>query len=137
MTLLLSELVARGDTWVTEADIEQFRAAGHWKGRTIRSVLTDVAESYPEREALVGYRSDGEVPRLTYADFDREATRVAQALANIGVSSGDTVAVMLPNWVEYASLIFAINELGGIYVGIPVAYGERQAAAHPPGKGGE
>jgi cyclohexanecarboxylate-CoA ligase len=36
---------------------------------------------------------------------------------------------MLPNWIEYATLIFGINELGAIYAGIPVTYGERQAAA--------
>jgi cyclohexanecarboxylate-CoA ligase len=36
---------------------------------------------------------------------------------------------MLPNWIEYGALIFGINEIGAIYVGIPVAYGHRQAEA--------
>ena len=34
---------------------------------------------------------------------------------------------MLPNWVEFAALMFAIAEIGAIYSGIPAAYGQREA----------
>jgi cyclohexanecarboxylate-CoA ligase len=33
---------------------------------------------------------------------------------------------MLPNQVDFAALIFAIAEVGAVYTGIPVAYGERE-----------
>lgn len=129
MALSLTDLMISGQTTITEAEIQQYRSAGLWAGRTIRQVLTDTAAAHPEREALVGYRSDGRVERITYQQFDSRASRAAAALAHIGVRSGEAVAVMLPNWIEYGSLIFGINELGAIYVGIPVAYGERQVAA--------
>jgi cyclohexanecarboxylate-CoA ligase len=34
---------------------------------------------------------------------------------------------MLPNWVEFAALMFAIAQIGAIYSGIPAAYGQREA----------
>lgn len=114
---------------ITAAEVDRYRDAGFWAGRTIRSVLTDVAVAYPDREALVGYRSDGRVPRWTYRELDQQASDAAAALTKLGVQPGDAVAVMLPNWIEYAALIFGINEIGGVYTGIPVAYGEMQAAA--------
>ncbi|MBV6756673.1 AMP-binding protein [Rhodococcus opacus] len=129
MTLQLSELIADGASPMTDADVLRYQSAGYWRGRSIRSVLSDVADHYPDREALVGYRSDGDVVRQTYREFDSSATHYASVLASIGVSPGDAVAVMLPNWIEYASFIYGVNELGGIYVGIPIAYGERQVEA--------
>lgn len=129
MRLTLDLLMDRGDTPLSREDVARFRSRGYWQGRTIRSVLTDAAARYPEREALVGYRSDGRIERWTYRRFDAQATQAARCLAALGVQPGEAVAVMLPNWVEYPAIIFGINEIGGIYTGIPVSYGDRQAAA--------
>ncbi|WP_327129523.1 AMP-binding protein [Streptomyces sp. NBC_01727] len=129
MTASLAELVRGQHTPVTDRDAKAFRAAGWWQGRTVRSVLSEAADTYPDRTALIGHRTGSAPVRLTYREFDRAANRTASALAAIGVCKGDTVAVMLPNWVEYCSLIFGINEIGAIYTGIPVSYGELQAAA--------
>ncbi len=129
MTLTLAELIGSREAPITEAEVARFRAAGYWEGRTIRSVLADVAAAYPDRDALIGYRSDGTTHRLSYRQFDQASSRAAAALAHLGVRAGDAVAVMLPNWIEYGALIFGINELGAIYTGIPISYGERQAAA--------
>jgi cyclohexanecarboxylate-CoA ligase len=129
MTLSLAELMGSREAPITEAEVARFRAAGYWGGRTIRSVLADAAAAHPDREALVGYRSDGTTQRLSYREFDQAASRAAAALAHVGVRAGDAVAVMMPNWIEYGALIFGINELGAIYTGIPVSYGELQAAA--------
>ncbi|WP_081654987.1 AMP-binding protein [Amycolatopsis orientalis] len=128
MPLTVSRLIAEGAPADPET-VRQYFRDGRWRGRTIRSVLRDAAAAVPDREALVGYRSDGTTPRWTYRDFDREATLAASALAGLGVEAGDAVAVMLPNWIEYGALIFGINELGAVYTGIPVAYGARQAEA--------
>ncbi|MEU3273934.1 AMP-binding protein [Saccharomonospora sp. NPDC006951] len=125
----LSELLRGQHTPLTDSDAAAFRASGMWAGRTVRSVLSDVADRYPERVALVGHRTDGPVVRQSYREFDAAAHRAAEALSALGVGHGDAVVLMLPNWIEYAALVFGINELGAIYAGIPVAYGERQAAA--------
>ncbi|MFC9355089.1 AMP-binding protein [Rhodococcus sp. NPDC057014] len=106
-----------------------WRAAGWWEGRSIRSLLTEAAQTHPDRVALVGYRSGGERVSRTYREFDRNAHHAASIFASLGVGVGDAVVLMLPNWVEYPEMVFGINEIGAIYAGIPVAYGEKQAAA--------
>jgi cyclohexanecarboxylate-CoA ligase len=129
MSLSLAERLGGQHTPLTDADADAFRASGAWQNRTIRAVLSDVATRYPDRTALVGYRSDGQVTRQNYREFDGAAHHAASALASLGVRKGDAVALMLPNWIEYAALVFGINEIGAIYVGMPVAYGERQTTA--------
>ncbi len=113
---------------IDRATAERWRAEGWWEQRSIRSLLTEAARRHPQRLALVGRREAGRVTR-TYAELDERATRAASILDSLGVGTGDAVAVMLPNWVEYAEIVFGINEVGGVYVGIPVAHGEQQAAA--------
>ncbi|MGQ4598914.1 AMP-binding protein [Nocardia sp. R6R-6] len=129
MTVTLAGLIESGETWITEADAARFRADDNWEKRTIRAVLADVVAADPDRKALVGHRTDGTTERMSYRELDTAATHAAAVLTHLGVEAGDVVAVMLPNWIEYAALLFGINEIGAIYTGIPVAYGERQAAA--------
>jgi cyclohexanecarboxylate-CoA ligase len=129
MTGSLAEMLGGQHTPVTERDAEAFRTAGWWQGRTVRSVLAEAADRHPDRVALVGHRHGSSPVRLTYQEFDRAANQVASALGHLGVGKHDTVAVMLPNWVEYCSLVFGINEIGAIYTGVPISYGELQAAA--------
>lgn len=114
---------------IDDPTADQWRSEGWWEDRSIRSLLTEAAAHHPDRTALVGRRTDGVRVERTYAEFDREAHRAASVLASLGLSTGDVVVLMLPNWVEYPELVFGINELGGVYVGIPVAYGERQVEA--------
>jgi cyclohexanecarboxylate-CoA ligase len=109
--------------------LEKFRADGAWLNRTLRSVLTEVAAQHPGRTALIGRRLDGGRSSMTYQEFDRETSRTAAGLARLGIAAGDVAAIMMPNGVEYPCFLFALNEIGAIYTGIPVAYGERQAAA--------
>lgn len=116
-------------TPVTIEQVKAWRDAGWWEQRSLRSLLTDAAARHPERTALVGYKSDGEVERATYREYETAANQAASALASLGVQKGDAVAVMLPNWLEYAPFVFGINEISSIYVGIPVAYGPQQTLA--------
>ncbi|GAB3563315.1 cyclohexanecarboxylate-CoA ligase [Amycolatopsis endophytica] len=125
----LAESLGGQHTPLTDAEADAFRAAGWWQNRTIRSVLSETAARYPDRPALVGHRTGAPVVRQNYREFDAAAHHAASALAAVGVGRGDAVALMLPNWIEYAALLFGINEAGAVYAGIPVSYGERQAAA--------
>jgi cyclohexanecarboxylate-CoA ligase len=125
----LAEFLDGQHTQVTDADAEAWRAAGWWEERSIRSLLTEAAQTHPDRLALVGHRTDSDRVSRTYAEFDAGAHHAASVFASLGVAQGDAVVLMLPNWVEYPEMVFGINELGAVYAGIPVAYGERQAAA--------
>lgn len=125
----LAALLEGQYTSLDDETVAGWRTAGWWKGRTVRSLLTDAAHAHPDRVALVGRRSLGGRVSRTYAEFDSNAHHAANVLAALGVGAGDAVVVMLPNWIEYPEIVFGINELGAIYAAIPVAYGEQQAAA--------
>jgi amino acid adenylation domain-containing protein len=58
--------------------------------------------------------------RLTYAEVDAQANRIANALRSRGLLRGDRVALYLPNSLEMAISIFAILKAGGVFV--PINY---------------
>ncbi len=118
----------RQDSRLTADLIERYESDGSWRRVTLRSFLSDAARRHPDRLAAVGYR-DGVVDdssRLSYRELDALASRIAAGLRLRGVEPGDVVAVMSRNRVEFGALIFAINEAGAVYTGIPATYGARE-----------
>jgi cyclohexanecarboxylate-CoA ligase len=118
----------RPDSRLTSAEIEQYESSGLWRRRSLRSLLSDSAEVHPQRVAAVGYRLGRLDPAsvLNYAELDELASRLAGGFAGLLLGRGDVIAVMLPNRPEFAALIFAINQVGATYTGIPVTYGRRE-----------
>ncbi|SDY61424.1 cyclohexanecarboxylate-CoA ligase [Modestobacter sp. DSM 44400] len=117
----------RADSRLTPELVREYESTGAWRPTPLRSLLSIAAAEHPGRVAAID-RTSG-VPnsrRFTYAELDEQAHRYACGLHALGVRAGDFVAVMLPNQADFAALIFAINELGAVYSGIPVAYGERE-----------
>lgn len=57
----------------------------------------------------------------TYAEADRESSRLAHGLSHLGVKRGDTVATVLDNNLEAVLVWFAINKLGAISVPVNTA----------------
>jgi cyclohexanecarboxylate-CoA ligase len=118
----------RPDSRLTTELIEHYRSTGSWRDRTLGSYLLDAVAAHPEKQAAVGYDVQGNQLRsLTYRELGELADRLAAGLLQLGVRPGDAVSVMLPNWVEFAALMFAIARVGAIYSGIPAAYGQREA----------
>ena len=71
-----------------------------------------------ERGAKIAYRDARS--QVTYAElFDRTAN-IAGHLADNGVEPGDTVAIMLPNSVQWVEACFGITRAGAI--GVPISY---------------
>jgi carnitine-CoA ligase len=58
----------------------------------------------------------------TYADVDRESSRLARGLIELGVRKGDAVATVLDNNLEAVLSWFAINKAGAISVPVNTAY---------------
>ena len=83
-----------------------------------------VAELRPDRLAIVcGER------RLTFAELDDRAARLACVLRDAGLGSGDKVSIMCVNAPEYLETFFAAQKLGAVpvnvnyrYVGAELAY---------------
>lgn len=95
----------------------------------ISQALTKAAQRYPDREALIvcdqhhGQQHPGhQQVRLTWAELDREATRVARGLAGLGLLPGDRVGVWATNCVEWVLLQYATARTGIVLVNVNPAY---------------
>ena len=82
-----------------------------------------VADAHPDREALVcGER------RLTYADVEARANRLAHELAEHGIGPGDHVALYLYNGTEYLEAMLAAFKLRAVPVNVNYRYVEEELA---------
>ena len=54
--------------------------------------------------------------RLTFAEADRRAVRVAAALRRLGVSAGDRVALLARDGIEHLDCFFACAKLGALHM---------------------
>jgi fatty-acyl-CoA synthase len=81
--------------------------------RTIPGLIDELAQRFPEREALVG---SGQ--RHTYRQLRDESRRIARGLHALGVRRGDKVAILMGNRPEWLLADFAITLLGGVMVGV-------------------
>lgn len=79
---------------------------------TIADTLERTAELHPDRDAIIYPRKD---QRWTYAEFDRKADRLANALAALSVEKGDRVSTMLFNGSEIALAVYASAKLGAVF----------------------
>jgi 3-oxocholest-4-en-26-oate---CoA ligase len=87
----------------------------------IADLLECVADTVPEHEALVcGDR------RLTYAEFDERATRLANALTERGVGPGDHVALYLYNGTEYLEAMVAAFKIRAVPINVNYRYVEHE-----------
>jgi mycobactin salicyl-AMP ligase len=88
-----------------------YRAAGHWTGRPLDSVLRDAAAAWPNRVAVV---DSGE--RYTYKELDELADRAAAGFCGKGVMPGQRVLLQLPNSCRFAVTLFALLRAAAVPV---------------------
>lgn len=79
---------------------------------TIRDLFEQTVLKYPDQEALVYPEKD---IRWTYAEWNREVNRLANALSEAGVGKGDRVSTYLFNTEELATCLFACTKLGAVF----------------------
>ncbi len=85
------------------------RNAANFVPLTPLSFLNRAADVFATREAMVyGAR------RWTYADYRARVTRLASALAGLGVLPGDVVATILPNIPAQAEAHFGVPACGAV-----------------------
>ncbi|MGB3771953.1 MAG: AMP-binding protein [Rhodococcus sp. (in: high G+C Gram-positive bacteria)] len=98
-----------------------YRTGGHWRDLPIGHYLTDAAREHPNVVAIVhGDR------RVTFADIDRDATRLAAALHARGITPDDVVSFQLPNSVEAVVVFHAVMKLGAVANPIVPIYRARE-----------
>ena len=88
-------------------------------------LLEDSARSVPDRDAVVCGPA-----RLTYAELDAAASRVAAGLAARGIGPGDQVALSCPNLPWFPIAYHGILKAGATVVPLNVLLTEREIAYH-------
>ena len=73
--------------------------------------LTRCAENRPEHLAV---QCDG--VQWSFAELDRQATRLARQLAGTGVQEGLRVALLAANGLAYVAFVHALTRLGAVLV---------------------
>lgn len=99
-----------------EEFVDRYWAAGHWRGYTLDHLLRDWALRYGPRTALVHGGA-----RLTYANLNRRADRMAAGFRLRGLRPGQRVVVQLPNVPEFVITVFALMRAGVVPVLCPVS----------------
>ncbi|MCZ7530453.1 MAG: acyl-CoA synthetase [Acidimicrobiia bacterium] len=87
----------------------------------LSELFEDVADVVPDREALITPRR-----RLTFAQLDARATRLAHHLAEAGIGAGDHVGLHLMNGTEYIEGMLAAFKLRAVPVNVNYRYVERE-----------
>ncbi|MBK4347170.1 long-chain-fatty-acid--CoA ligase [Lacisediminihabitans changchengi] len=80
---------------------------------SVAAILSESAERTPDKVAIVVGGAE-----TTYAELWEQTRRYAGALAGLGVSPGDPVAVLIPNVADFPRVYYAVLSLGAIVVPI-------------------
>jgi long-chain acyl-CoA synthetase len=98
---------------------------GRVSSQPIEGSLADLLAAAVDRFAEHVALTDKE-RTISYAELWKCCGRFAAALAASGISSGDRVALMLPNCAEYVIAFFGIARVGGIVTQVNPMYVERE-----------
>ena len=100
--------------------VQSHRVGGRWRLSVARmsgflsytARIRQLADSHPERTALVVIPVDGEEFRVSWRELIERATTIAHGLADAGVTSASGVVVGLPNGVDHVTACLAAWQLG-------------------------
>ncbi|MFH1090161.1 MAG: AMP-binding protein, partial [Pseudomonadota bacterium] len=87
------------------------------KSRTLGDFLDELAERYPNKEAVI-YKDQ----RYTYRDFQNEANRIAKSLIKLGLKRDDKVASVVNNRLEWVTMAFGVVKAGCVFVPLNTFY---------------
>lgn len=75
--------------------------------------LENAARKFPSRDAVIFYGN-----RIKYSQLWDQTIRLAEALKNVGVETGDRVGLLLPNVPQFITAYNAVLAIGGVVVPI-------------------
>ena len=111
------------DTLLTDELVEQYTAAGYWRGEVITDHLDRWAAETPDKVAFVDVRG-----QVTFAELKQLSDRCALGLLELGVRPGDVVSFQIPNWIEWIVVHYAVSRIGAINNPLIPIYREREVA---------
>lgn len=115
------------DTVLLAPRMAQMKAAGLWRDETINVHVQRALERFPDKTAVVAYRSGEDQPiRLSYRELDRRVDLIARGLVALGVSRSDVVTFQLPNTWEFIALSLACARIGAAANPVMPIFRERE-----------
>lgn len=103
-------MLAGCPTWPEEF-AARYRQEGCWQGETFGTMLRNRAAQYGDRIAIVSGDQ-----RISYAELDEQADRLAAGFYRLGIRAQDRVIVQLPNIPQFFEVIFALFRIGALPV---------------------
>ena len=79
----------------------------------ISSLITNAAENHGTTE-IVSRTVEGPIHRYTYADAERRARQLANALTHLGISPADRCATLAWNGYRHFEIYYAVSGMGAI-----------------------
>lgn len=109
------------------AHARAMRAGGFWLDKSFDTCIVDAVARTPDKPALVAYRADRDGSRrFSWREFADAVSRCAAGLEDLGVGTGDIVAVQLPNWWEFVVVSLAANRIGAVINPLMPIFRERE-----------
>lgn len=93
------------------ARAQAYRDRGYWQSKPLDCLLSDAAQRWPDRTAVIDAQSSN-----TFAELDRSADRAAAGFAALGIAAGDRVLLQLPNSAQFAIALFGLLRAGAVPV---------------------
>ena len=98
-------------TIFTDEMIRKYTELGFWGKGTFLDHFERNAERYPEKEYVVDVKG-----RVSFSKMSKIVNNIAGRLLDFGFKKEDRIAVMLPNWVEFFYMHYAIEKIGAVIV---------------------
>ncbi|MEU9121516.1 acyl-CoA synthetase [Streptomyces sp. NPDC048506] len=94
----------------------------------LADLFESIVDTVPDREALVyvDHPGTGDERRLTYAELDRAANRLAHHLGDHGIGPGQHVGLHLYNGVAYLQAAYACLKIRAVPVNVNYRYVEEE-----------
>jgi acyl-CoA synthetase (AMP-forming)/AMP-acid ligase II len=83
-------------------------------------ILTVYAGTQPDKLAVIDDKGNGDVVQWTYAEFEAQSSKVANALLSLGAAPGQKVIWCGPNSLEVVAVMSATRKIGT--VAVPLNY---------------
>ena len=102
--------------WPPQSNDRQWKKPEGDDPRTLYQMLMVSAEQFAN-EPCFGYIPAAGMSRIhvTYQEFGELATSVAKGLRDIGFETGDRVALIVDNSIEWAAVAYGANAIGAAY----------------------
>ena len=103
--------------------IQRSVQGGAWSNTTLDDYLQQHARERGDKLAIVD-----RAWRLTFAELDRLARRVAGGLLRLGLTPGDVISIQTPNWAEWLIVHCAATKIGAVTNSIGAMYRHREVS---------